>query len=76
VHLGVENIHKVGAIGLPGYNWEAVKQGEVGELAVKGPGVMKCYYKDPEATAAVLLSGGPQERRNYQRRRKYISCAD
>jgi len=21
VHLGVENIHKVGAIGLPGYNW-------------------------------------------------------
>ncbi|ABN54319.1 MAG TPA: AMP-dependent synthetase [Hungateiclostridium thermocellum] len=66
VHLGVENIHKVGAIGLPGYNWEAkivdengcpVKQGEVGELAVKGPGVMKCYYKDPEATAAVLKDG-------------------
>ena len=23
VHLGVENIHKVGAIGKPGYNWEA-----------------------------------------------------
>ena len=22
VHLGVENIHKVGAIGVPGYNWE------------------------------------------------------
>ncbi|WP_265446732.1 class I adenylate-forming enzyme family protein [Acetivibrio straminisolvens] len=66
VHLGVENIHKVGAIGLPGYNWEAkivdekgspVKQGEVGELAVKGPGVMRCYYKDPEATAAVLKDG-------------------
>jgi len=66
VHLGVENIHKVGAIGKPGYNWEAkivdenkqvVPQGEVGELAVKGPGVMKCYYKDPEATAAVLKDG-------------------
>jgi len=66
VHLGVENIHKVGAIGIPGYNWEAkivdengcpVPQGEIGELAVKGPGVMKCYYKDPQATAAVLKDG-------------------
>jgi long-chain acyl-CoA synthetase len=63
VHLGVENIHKVGAIGIPGYNWEArivdengcsVTQGQVGELAVKGPGVMKCYYNDPKASAAVL----------------------
>ncbi len=66
VHLGVENIHKVGAIGIPGYNWDVkitdengceVKQGEVGELAVRGPGVMKCYYNDPEATAAVLKDG-------------------
>lgn len=22
VHLGLENIHKVGAIGIPGYGWE------------------------------------------------------
>jgi long-chain acyl-CoA synthetase len=66
VHLGVENIHKVGAIGLPGYKWKAkisdesgvsVQQGQVGELAVKGPGVMKCYYNDPEATAATLKNG-------------------
>lgn len=66
VHLGVENIHKVGAIGIPGHNWEVkivdekgvpVPQGEVGELAVKGPGVMKCYYNDPAATAAVLKDG-------------------
>jgi len=63
VHLGVENLHKVGAIGKPGYLWKAkiineqgepVKQGEVGELAVYGPGVMKCYYKNPEASAEVL----------------------
>ncbi len=66
VHLGVENIHKVGAIGIAGYKWELkivdengdkVKQGEVGELAVKGPGVMTCYYKDKKATDEVLHDG-------------------
>ena len=66
VHLGVENIRKVGAIGKPGYLWKArvvddqgrdVPQGEVGELAVKGPGVMLCYYKNPQATAEVLKGG-------------------
>lgn len=66
VHLGTDNIQKVGAIGIPGYNWEVkitdkngypVTQGEVGELAVKGPGVMKCYYNDPKATAKVIRDG-------------------
>ena len=66
VHLGVENINKVGAIGVPGYRWECkivdeqgnpVKQGEVGELCVKGPGVMTCYYKNPQATAETLKDG-------------------
>jgi len=66
VHLGVENIHKVGAIGKPGFNWETMiidesgsplPQGQVGELAVRGPGLMTCYYNDPEATAAVLKDG-------------------
>ncbi len=66
VHLGVENIHKVGAIGKAGFGWktkilgedgEPVRPGEVGELAVFGDGVMKCYYKQPEETAAVLKDG-------------------
>ncbi|MBP5162605.1 MAG: acyl--CoA ligase [Spirochaetales bacterium] len=65
VHLGVENVDKVGAIGIPGYLWEAkivrddgktevTEPEEVGELAVKGPGVMDCYYKNPEATEEIL----------------------
>ena len=67
VHLGVENIHKVGAIGIPGYGWKVkivdeqrkeVPQGTVGELAVSGPGVMVCYYKNPEATAEVMDGEG------------------
>ncbi len=66
VHLGVENIDKVGAIGKAGFGWEvkivdekgsAVKQGDVGELCVKGPGVMTCYYHDEWATAEVLKDG-------------------
>lgn len=66
VHLGIENIHKVGAIGVPGFNWEilivdeegqVVPRGKVGELLVRGPGVMKGYYKNPEATASSLKNG-------------------
>jgi long-chain acyl-CoA synthetase len=66
VHLGIENVHKVGAIGIAGHQWETkivsesgveVVPGAIGELAVRGPGVMKSYYHDPEATAEVLRDG-------------------
>ena len=64
VHLGLGNLHKVGAIGIPGYGWEAkivkedgiteVAKGEVGELAIKGNGVMLCYYRNEKATQEVM----------------------
>lgn len=66
VHLGVENMHKVGAIGVPGFDWEArivdldlkvVARGEIGELAVRGPGVMREYYRNPQATGEVMKNG-------------------
>ncbi len=66
VHLGVENLNKVGAIGKAGYLWQTrvvdergadVPRGTVGELAVKGPGVMRCYYHNEQATAETLRDG-------------------
>jgi len=56
----------VGAIGVPGFDWECrivdpdlrdVPRGDPGELMVKGPGVMKAYYKNPGATRETLVDG-------------------
>ena len=68
VHLGVENTDHIGAIGVAGYGWETEVRkpdgslcspgtGEVGELCLRGDGLMECYYKNPEATAEVLKDG-------------------
>jgi acyl-CoA synthetase (AMP-forming)/AMP-acid ligase II len=66
IHLGIENEHKVGAIGKPGYGWQArivddrgrdVPQGKNGEIIVKGDGVMREYYKNPQKTADTLKDG-------------------
>ncbi|MDO4503135.1 MAG: class I adenylate-forming enzyme family protein [Coriobacteriia bacterium] len=67
VHLGVGNVHKVGAIGIPGFGWEAklidgngnilTEQESVGELCLKGPALMNCYYNNPEATAESMVDG-------------------
>lgn len=66
VHLGLENRHKVDSIGKAGFGWEVrvvndrcedVTEGEIGELIVKGCGLMKEYYKNPEMTALAIKDG-------------------
>lgn len=66
VHLGVNNAHKLGSIGKAGYGWEtlivsdegsSVQHNVIGELSVKGNGLMVGYYKDPEATTKTLRDG-------------------
>lgn len=59
---------RVGSIGLPLPNTQAkivdlqtgeilINPGEIGELTVKGPQVMKGYWKKPKETALVLRNG-------------------
>ncbi|WP_309137892.1 long-chain fatty acid--CoA ligase [Paenibacillus sp. SC116] len=58
---------KIGSIGIPYPNTDAIivhpetgeqlDVGEIGEVVVRGPQVMKGYWKRPEDTAAVLKEG-------------------
>jgi acyl-CoA synthetase (AMP-forming)/AMP-acid ligase II len=66
MHLGLENIHKLGSFGYPRLNLDArvvndkgddVPAGTVGELLLKGNNIMKEYYKNPEQTAQTLKNG-------------------
>ncbi|MDR7483225.1 MAG: long-chain fatty acid--CoA ligase [Armatimonadota bacterium] len=64
----IHGTRKVGSIGLPVPSTEAkivdvetgtrdLPPGEVGELVIRGPQVMKGYWRNPEETAGVLRHG-------------------
>ena len=66
VHVTSDDPKRWGSIGKASFNWEArvvnekgedVATDKVGELIVKGNGVMKEYYKNPEKTAETLRNG-------------------
>ncbi len=62
----LHGVHKPGTVGLPltgqeirivGKDDESLALGEVGEVAVRGPNVMRGYLGKPEATAEALRGG-------------------
>jgi acyl-CoA synthetase (AMP-forming)/AMP-acid ligase II len=67
VHLGLENAFKEGAVGKSGQGWQLkivnietnreIPSTQIGELLIKGDGIMKEYYKNPELTAKTIENG-------------------
>jgi long-chain acyl-CoA synthetase len=58
--------HKIGSIGMPAgiievqvvdANDREVKQGNQGEILIRGPNIMKGYFRQPEENAAALRNG-------------------
>lgn len=58
--------HKIGSIGMPAGIIEVkvadekdneLKQGEQGEIIIRGPNIMKGYFEQPEESAAALRNG-------------------
>jgi acyl-CoA synthetase (AMP-forming)/AMP-acid ligase II len=67
VHLGLDSDFKSGAVGKAGMGWQLkivhtddnrnIPPWMVGELCIKGDGLMKEYYKNPELTAKTIEDG-------------------
>ncbi|MCF6170215.1 MAG: AMP-binding protein [Bacteroidales bacterium] len=56
VNTFIKDEHKIGTVGPPLENVQ-VKISEAGEILVKGPLVMKGYFKNPEMTAEAIVDG-------------------
>jgi long-chain acyl-CoA synthetase len=67
-HLSVGHAFPGVEVRLVGSDGQPVPEGEVGELWVRGPNVMKGYYRAPEETAAAINPEGWFNTRDLARR--------
>lgn len=66
LNLGTAHFDKLGSVGLPAAGWAAkvadcsgkeLGPGLPGELLLRGPGMMRCYYRNEAATRETLKNG-------------------